>query len=39
MSEARNKSSADRKLDRPGNLGGSNSWEDAGSWQHGGLQT
>jgi hypothetical protein len=26
MSEARNKSSADRKLDRPGNLGGSNSW-------------
>jgi KUP system potassium uptake protein len=26
-------------VDRPGNLGGSNSWEDAGSWQHGGLPT
>jgi hypothetical protein len=27
------------EVDRPGNLGGSNSWEDAGSWHHGGLQT
>ena len=23
-------------MDRPGNLGGSDSWEDAGSWRHSG---
>jgi hypothetical protein len=24
------------RVDRPGNLGGSDSWEDAGSWRHSG---